>query len=233
MYFHGQQSLVIQTRKNSLSWPFYKGYTFALWLYLEEIRNTPDTPLGKLFTFHAEGSGGLEAYIIDDKLFYRVLGAAYTEPHIGSNGMYLCSIEPKKWHFLSIEHEESKTLSRSKLNVYLEKRIVNTVSIDPPKPPTTAKTTIRFFNNMYCRTSSFALFLSPIGNRVEELSKNMNCIDYLKDAKALVFEARAGKIFERSGFGWSDCAVTLRNRRMNCTHILPFFYLLRFAQPSD
>jgi len=68
---------------------------------------------------------------------------------------------------------------------------------------------------------------------VEELSKNMNSIEYLKDAKALVFEARAGKVYERSGFGWSDCPVPVRSRRMNCTHILPFFYLLRFVEATN
>jgi|JI6StandDraft_1071083.scaffolds.fasta_scaffold05190_11 hypothetical protein len=105
MYFHGQQELFVQTRKSNLTWPFYKGYTFAVWVYLEKVKHDADAPLGKLFTFHAEGSGGLETYIIEDKLYYRVLGATYTEPHVGSNGMYLCSIEPRKWHFLAIEHE--------------------------------------------------------------------------------------------------------------------------------
>lgn len=76
-----------------------------MWLYLEQVKHQPDMPLSKLYTFYAEGSGGIEAYFIDDKLFYRVLGANYTEPHIGSNGLYLCSIERKKWHFIAIEHE--------------------------------------------------------------------------------------------------------------------------------
>lgn len=105
MNFHGEQDCIIRTRKNILNWPFSKGYTFAVWLYLEKVRGVPESPLGKLFTFHAEGSGGLEAYFVNDKLYYRVLGAGYTEPHANSNGMYLCSIEPKKWQFLAIEHE--------------------------------------------------------------------------------------------------------------------------------
>jgi hypothetical protein len=58
---------------------------------------------------------------------------------------------------------------------------------------------------MYCRTSAVALFLNPVGNKVDELSRNMNSIDYLKDARALVFEPRGGKIYERSWFGWADC----------------------------
>jgi hypothetical protein len=34
MYFHGQQDFIVQARKGNMSWPFSKGYTFALWIYL-------------------------------------------------------------------------------------------------------------------------------------------------------------------------------------------------------
>lgn len=116
-----------------------------------------------------------------------MLGNSYTEPHAGSNGVLLCSIEPRKWHFLSIEHEESKTLSRSKLNVFLDKKVVNSLSIDPPRISSSTATRLKLFSGLYCRTSSVCLFLTPVGLKVEELSKNINSIDYLRDPKALVF----------------------------------------------
>lgn len=59
MYFHGQNDVVVQARKQNIGWPFGKGYTFALWVYLEQVKFTQEVGLGKLFTFHAEGSGGL------------------------------------------------------------------------------------------------------------------------------------------------------------------------------
>lgn len=106
------------------------------------------------------------------------------------------------------------------------------MNIDPPKPSTKAKTKIVFFDGLYCRSSSICLFLSTIGLKIEELSKNVNSIDYLKDQKALVFEPRGGKVYERGGFAWSNVATLVRNRKMNCSHILPFFYLASFLKPS-
>lgn len=38
--------------------------------------------------------------MIDNKIFYRILGSKYSEPQIGSNGINLGEIEPKKWHFI-------------------------------------------------------------------------------------------------------------------------------------
>lgn len=92
MHFHGQYDMAVQARRGNINWPFGKGYTFALWIYIEQVKFSPEVGLSKLFTFHAEGSGGLEAYFIDSKLFYRVLGNSYTEPHVNSNGLFLCTI---------------------------------------------------------------------------------------------------------------------------------------------
>ena len=149
-------------------------------------------------------------------------------------GIHMCAIEPHKWHFLAVEHEEPKTFSKSKVNVYLDKKLVNSISMDPPKPNPTCPTKMGFFNNMYCSTSPFCLYFSPVGTaRIDELSRNVNSIQYLKDPKALVFEHRGGKLIERSGFGWLEVEVGYKNRKIHSEHMLPFFYLLRFMEPNS
>ena len=56
---------------------------------MENVKSTNDVSLPKLFTFYAPESGGVEAYLIDNKVYYRIIGAKYTEPQIGSNGIFL------------------------------------------------------------------------------------------------------------------------------------------------
>lgn len=65
------------------------GFTLFFWIYLENIKSSDEASLPKLFTFYAPDVGGIEAYLVDNKVTYRVLGAKYTEPKIGSNGVFL------------------------------------------------------------------------------------------------------------------------------------------------
>lgn len=74
--------------------------TIMFWIYIENIKFGTENKLPKLFTLYAPNKGGLESYMIDNKIFYRILGAKYTEPQVGSNGINLGEIEPKKWHFV-------------------------------------------------------------------------------------------------------------------------------------
>lgn len=74
--------------------------TIMFWIYIENIKFGTENKLPKLFTFYAPNKGGLESYMIDNKIFYRILGAKYTEPQVGSNGINLGEIEPRKWHFV-------------------------------------------------------------------------------------------------------------------------------------
>ena len=68
---------------------------------------------------------------------------------------------------------------------------------------------------------------------VEELNKNLNSINSFKNPKALIFEIRQGKFFERSGFGFSDVHLVEKNKEMNFKVILPFFYLLKFIKTNE
>jgi hypothetical protein len=49
------------------------------------------------------------------------------------------------------------------VNVYLDKKLVNSISLDPPKPNPTCPTKIKFFNNFYGQTSPFCLYFNPVG----------------------------------------------------------------------
>ena len=39
--------------------------------------------------FHSKGNGGVEAYMIKHRLYYRILGPDYTPPESGSNGILI------------------------------------------------------------------------------------------------------------------------------------------------
>ncbi len=53
-----------------------------MWVRVEEVTQT-----SRLFTFHSQGSSGIEAYLIENTLFYRILAPDYSEPFAGSNGV--------------------------------------------------------------------------------------------------------------------------------------------------
>jgi hypothetical protein len=106
----------------------------------------------------------MEAYLIDNKVYYRIIGAKYSEPQIGSNGILLGELEPRKWNFICFEHEGYKTFQKSKLNFYLNKNKVCTFNLDPPKISPNEKTKYIFFDKIYCKSSSICIFQNPIGS---------------------------------------------------------------------
>ena len=137
----------------------------------------------------------MEAYLIDNKVYYRIIGVKYTEPQIGSNGIFLGEIEGKKWTFLGFEHEGHHTFQKSKLKFYVNKNKPQVFSLDPPKISSSTKTIYIFFDKLFSRTSSVCLFPSLIGQEgIDEYNKNINSIQSVKSAKALVFENRQGKV---------------------------------------
>ena len=77
LVFHGPSNNFIQS-PNNIGWVFGRGFTLAMWICFEPIKSMPNVPLGKLFTFYAEGVGGLEAYLLNEKLYYRHIGPRYS-----------------------------------------------------------------------------------------------------------------------------------------------------------
>jgi hypothetical protein len=70
-------------------WILKEGFTLFFWINIENVKSGVEALLPKLFTFYAPEVGGVESYMIDNKIYYRIIGAKYTEPQIGSNGSLL------------------------------------------------------------------------------------------------------------------------------------------------
>ncbi len=118
MVFHGEKGLELTPLgKAPLKWIFSHGMTTCFWINLEDIKYSSETSIGKIFTFYSPGNGGVQAYIRDMRVYYRVIGAKYNEPR--PNETALGELEPKKWNFICFEHEGPQSLQKSKLNFYL------------------------------------------------------------------------------------------------------------------
>ena len=108
-YFNGANSGI---SLNSSVFPFKKALTMCAWVRIEKNQS-----VSRLFTFHCRGAGGLEAYFVDNKLYYRSLGPEYTLPARGSNGINLCKIEYQTWTFVAFYHKSKDSLHKSQLKV--------------------------------------------------------------------------------------------------------------------
>jgi len=53
-------------------------------------------------------------------------------------------------------------------------------------------------------------------------------MESLKKTKSFLFELHQGKLYERSGLGFSPNFILERNSSMNFNNIFPYFYLLKF-----
>ena len=90
LVFHGGRGLEICPCKGKeINWLFSNGVSIYFWINLESIKYGSEAPLPKLFTLYSPNNGGLECYLIDNKVYYRTLGSKYSEPQIGSNGLCL------------------------------------------------------------------------------------------------------------------------------------------------
>ncbi|CAG9332437.1 unnamed protein product [Blepharisma stoltei] len=109
--------------------PFQKAISACFWIRLEDLNlNTPST----LMLFHSQGNGGIEAYFIGNKLYYRVLGVDYSPPVEGSNGILLHEFQPEDWTFLAFEHEKPK-VGKYQLRVVVNGEEVLNSPMDYPK----------------------------------------------------------------------------------------------------
>jgi hypothetical protein len=71
-------------------WPFAGGFSIALWFSLEEQTSIHEDRLPILFNCYSQGYGGFECYVVERKLFYRILPKnQYTPPTPNSNGISL------------------------------------------------------------------------------------------------------------------------------------------------
>ena len=64
--------------KKPLNWTFGSGFTIFFWINLENIKHGVEVSLPKLFMFYAPNAGGVESYLIDNKVYYRVIGSKYS-----------------------------------------------------------------------------------------------------------------------------------------------------------
>jgi len=130
-YFSGLGSGIEVSTRAFEAFPFVKGISMCVWLRLEEYQTCA---VSRLFVFHSKEYGGLEAYFVRSKLYYRTLPAAdYMPPVEGSNGILLHEFQPDTWTFLAFEHE--RTLgARQSLRVVVDGEEVLNTTMDMPKP---------------------------------------------------------------------------------------------------
>lgn len=77
--FHGNNRVeILPTGHKPLTWILKEGFTLMFWINLENIKSSAEASLPKLFTFYSPESGGVESYLIDNKVYYRIIGPKYT-----------------------------------------------------------------------------------------------------------------------------------------------------------
>ncbi|EGR28406.1 hypothetical protein IMG5_175920, partial [Ichthyophthirius multifiliis] len=91
----------------------------------------------KIFTIHTSRSnyfGGLEAYIYDQQLYYRVLYSKYTPPTEKTKGILLGQFNLNQWYFLALDHEGPKSFGRtSTLKILIDDNEPIIFSLEFPK----------------------------------------------------------------------------------------------------
>jgi hypothetical protein len=102
-YFNGLSAgLQLPPRDN---FPFMNAISACMWVRLEE---SPPDSYSRLFTFHSAGQGGLEAYFVGSKLYYRTVGPDYLPPG-PSSGQFLAEIDFEQWAHLALEHDRASS----------------------------------------------------------------------------------------------------------------------------
>jgi hypothetical protein len=110
-------------------YPFTKAFSFCMWIRLEDISTQP---LPRLFTFHSEGNGGIEAYFVKSRLYYRILPPNYTAPVEGSNGVLINDFPPEQWIYFAFEHERTN-FGRHQLKVVIDGEEILNIPMDFPR----------------------------------------------------------------------------------------------------
>lgn len=131
-----------------IEYPFTKAISVCAWIRLEESWS-----VSRLFTFHCKGSGGLEAYIVDNKLYYRTLGPDYNPPARGSNGILLETLPVLTWVLVTFEHQKA-AFGKKQLKVVVDGKETLNSMMDFPKInselTTTASIGLDFFGQISC-----------------------------------------------------------------------------------
>jgi hypothetical protein len=127
-YFSGTGSGIEILNEKTGNYPFGKGFSACFWVRVEDICH--DRP-SRLFVFHSKGNGGHEGYFIRNKLFYRILGPEYSNPEVGSNGIFLHEFQPLTWTFIGVEHEKGK-VRKSVLRVVVDGDEIMSPPVDFP-----------------------------------------------------------------------------------------------------
>ena len=145
-YFNGENSGI---SLNCPVFPFKKALTMCTWVRIDH-----NYLVSRLFTFHCKGAGGLEAYFVDNCLFYRSLGPEYTLPARGSNGIKLCTIPYKAWTFIAFYHKGKDSLHKSQLKVVVNDSETLSSVMDFPniaeKELTTGGIALDFYGQISC-----------------------------------------------------------------------------------
>lgn len=127
-YFSGPGSGFDLNYSQNPGFAFQKGLAACFWLRVEEVNSEKPS---RLMLFHSKGNGGMEAYFIKNKLYYRTIGPEYTYPELGSNGIFLHEFPPETWVFLGIEHEKSK-IRKSVLKIVIDGEEIMSPPMDFP-----------------------------------------------------------------------------------------------------
>ncbi|CAG9328520.1 unnamed protein product [Blepharisma stoltei] len=136
-YFTGRGCGLQITQKKPTIFPFKNAISICLWFRLEKTSEE----VSRLFTFHSQGNGGVEAYFVENTLYYRSLGTDYNPPGKGSNGIRIFEFATEEWIFLALENEKQK-YGKKQLRVAVNGEEICNTTMDFPKIKDNAELTL-------------------------------------------------------------------------------------------
>ncbi|KAL4509991.1 hypothetical protein ABPG72_010184 [Tetrahymena utriculariae] len=181
-YFQGKDSNVsiVQGNANPV-WKFENGICLCFWFYLDQLKYSIEdsciVPQQKLFTIHTSvdgKGGGIEAYFVNNQLFYRILPEQYLEPTPKSNGVLVDQFQLGEWHFIGIDHEVPKLFGKSgSIKVVVNNKKPISFNMDYPKIPSNSQIKkFCFGEHLIGKISSVMILSQPIGvDQIEQLPK--------------------------------------------------------------
>jgi hypothetical protein len=153
------------------AYPFVKAYSGCLWLRLEAVGSST---ISKLFVMHCADQGGIEAYFVGPRLYFRVLAAEYRDPSVGSNGIFIHSFRPCEWTYFAFEHERSR-IGRHTLRAVVDGAEVISATMDfpPLKSKTPAMTYAALCEGFTGQLACCMFFKEAVGiNKLKSLYVN-------------------------------------------------------------
>jgi WD40 repeat protein len=152
-------------------YPFAKAYSGCFWLRLEEVGSST---IAKLFVLHCDDQGGIEAYFVGPRLYFRALAAEYRDPSVGSNGIFIHSFRPCEWTYFAFEHERSR-IGRHTLRAVVDGAEVISATMDfpPLKSKTPAMTHATLCEGLTGQLACCMFFKDAVGiNKLKSLYVN-------------------------------------------------------------